>query len=207
MFNGVSSFFDSIQVMKIVLSRIFGILEGCFSWRNVLVLFIVTQIVYGIILGFTIPMVTEYSSGMKLLDTMPMGYNSAYVERLLNILGEEGRRLYLSYQIPVDMVYPGLFAVAHSLLLMGIFRKNFWLHGKVRYFVLVPIFAGAFDYLENIGIIIMILIYPKFIPIVADLTSMFSMLKSIFTTLFFGTLIVSLIFLALRIRVKEQALR
>lgn len=184
-----------MRVAKQLLSTILMILERYSSWGNVLVFFIITQVFYGLILGVTIPSVMEYSGGMKLLDMMPMGYNAEYVRLLLDTLGEEGRRLYVTNQIPVDMVYPGLFAVSYSLLLTFTFKKNFWLHGMTQYLTLVPVLAGSFDYLENTGIVIMISIYPTFISAVADVINVFSVLKSFFATLSFMTLITSLIVL------------
>ena len=67
-------------------------------------------------LTITIPMVMSFSDGMKLLDMMPAGYSAEYVNTLLNTLGEQGRNAYLFQQIPVDMVYPFLFAVSYCLL-------------------------------------------------------------------------------------------
>ena len=77
--------------------------------RKVLILFIVTNIIYLLMLEITIPDVMAFSGGMKLLDMMPAGYSPTYVNSLLNALGEEGRHAYLFSQIPLDMVYPFLF--------------------------------------------------------------------------------------------------
>jgi len=52
---------------------------------------------------------------MKLLDMLPTGYNQDYVSELFRTLGENGREIYLTNQIPVDMIYPLLFGLTYSL--------------------------------------------------------------------------------------------
>ena len=81
------------------------------SGKKVLLLFIVTNIVYLLMLTITIPKTMAYSGEMKLLDMMPMGYNFEYVNHLFESLGEKGRSIYLYHQIPLDMLYPFLFGM------------------------------------------------------------------------------------------------
>ena len=125
----------------------------------------------------------EYAGGMKLLDLMPSGYSDSYVRQLFDALGEEGRRAYLTRQLPVDMVYPLLFAISYSFLLSFIMRKTFdpthWIH----WLSLLPVVAGLFDYLENCGIIIMLSSYPDFSSGLVSLTAVFSVIKASVTTL------------------------
>jgi hypothetical protein len=77
--------------------------------KKIFVLFVLTSIVYVFMLTITIPKVMSYAGGMKLLDMMPAGYSSDYVNSLLGALGTEGRNAYLFRQIPIDFIYPGLF--------------------------------------------------------------------------------------------------
>jgi TM2 domain-containing membrane protein YozV len=72
------------------------------SGKKILVLFILTNIIYAIMLTITIPKVMSFSGGMKLLDMMPTGYNAEYVNSLLNTLGDKGRDAYLFYQLPIE---------------------------------------------------------------------------------------------------------
>ena len=79
--------------------------------KNVILWFLVANLVYVAMLFITIPKVMAFAEGMKLLDMMPTGYDAQYVNSSFNALGEDGRRAYLYVQIPVDMIYPGLFGV------------------------------------------------------------------------------------------------
>jgi len=111
--------------MKKLFKKILEILNKYSSGKNVLLFFVVTQIFYGTMLLFSIPKVMQYSNGMKILDMLPTGYSAEYVQTLFQTLGEIGQNVYLFQQIPLDMFYPGLFAISFSLLLTFIFEKVF----------------------------------------------------------------------------------
>ena len=55
--------------------------------KKVLALFILTNVIYLIMVVVTIPQVSEYANGLKLLDMMPMGYDLPYVNTLFDTLG------------------------------------------------------------------------------------------------------------------------
>ena len=99
------------------MNRFAKILEKYTSGKKVLGLFILTNVIYLFMLLVTIPKTMEFSNGMKLLDMLPTGYNQDYVNKLFSTLGENGREIYLTTQIPVDMIYPLLFGLTYSLLL------------------------------------------------------------------------------------------
>ncbi len=166
------------------------------SGRKVIFLFILTNIVYMIMLTITIPKVMSYSGSMKILDMMPMGYTPEYVKSLFITLGENGRFVYLYNQLPVDMVYPLLFGVSSCLVLAYFLNKLEKLDGPLYYLCLIPLLSGLFDYGENIGIIKMLNTFPDNSAFVAQITNVFSILKSSFTTTYFIVLIFILLVLA-----------
>jgi hypothetical protein len=168
---------------------------------RVLFFFILANIVYAFMLLVTIPKVMSYSGSMKIPDMMPTGYNPEYMNSLLNQLGEEGRNAYLFRQIPVDMVYPLLFAISWCLVLAWLFKKLNYHNTKLIYLTFLPVFAGLFDYLENIGMIIILNRYPENGDILTHITNVFSILKSILTTSYFVVLIVTvLVFLIKKLK-------
>ena len=168
------------------------------SGKKVLGLFILTNIVYMLMLTVTIPKTMGFSNGMRLLDMMPMGYDSTYVSELFNSLGEIGREVYLTNQIPVDMFYPLLFGLTYSLLLAYFLKKLNKLKTPFSYLCLLPIIAGIADYFENFGIITMLINYPELNELAVKTTSSFSLIKSISTSAFFMVLIVILIILGVK---------
>jgi hypothetical protein len=174
------------------------------SGKKVLSLFIITNAVYMFMLIVTIPKTMSFSNGMKLLDMMPTGYDLNYVSTLFNALGETGRGIYLTKQIPVDMIYPLLFGLTYSLLLGYFLNKLNKLNVPYIYLCLLPIIAGIADYLENFGIITMLKIYPELTELAVKITCSFSMTKSISTSLFFIVLITTLLMLGIK-RIKTPA--
>jgi len=141
----------------------------------------------------------EFSNGMNLLDMMPTGYDLNYVSELFTSLGENGRLTYLTSQIPVDMIYPLLFGLSYCLLFGYFLKKLNKLNSPYGYLCLIPIIAGIADYLENIGIITMLKNYPELIERTVYTTNIFSVIKSVSTSLFFIALIVVLITLGIKV--------
>lgn len=178
--------------------RITRTLEKYVSGKIVLGLFILTNAVYLFMLTVTIPKTMKFSNGMKLLDMLPTGYNQDYVNELLMTLGEQGRHIYLTKQIPVDMIYPLLFGLTYSLLLAYFLKKLNKLKPPFSYLCLLPIIAGIADYAENIGIITMLNSYPDLTTYIVQTSSTFSVIKSTSTSLFFIALIVTFIILGIK---------
>jgi hypothetical protein len=70
---------------------------------------------------------------------MPMGYDESYARHLLDRLGEQGRRYYLTRQIPLDAIYPALLAIWLIALWRYLADKVGLTAGWVRQVWLVPI--------------------------------------------------------------------
>lgn len=169
------------------------LIKQTITGKNVLLLFILTNIVYVMMLTITIPELMRFSGGVKILDMMPAGYNTKYVKTLFEALGEKGREAYLFHQLPVDLIYPFLFGISSSLMLAYFLNKLGKMGGNLLYLCLIPLFSGLFDYGENIGIIILLKTYPNNSILLIQITNVFSILKSSFTTIYFIVLIVLLI--------------
>ncbi|MDW7693646.1 hypothetical protein R9C00_02735 [Flammeovirgaceae bacterium SG7u.111] len=177
---------------------------NAFSRRNlqgkkVLLLFLLTNFVYAFMLVVTIPQLLIYSNGILIMDMMPTGYDLAHVTALLGKMGQEGRSFYLFRQIPTDMIYPGLFAISYSLLLGYFLKKVGKLESKLIYLCWLPILAGVSDYLENFGIINLLINFPDISSAVVALTNVFTILKSGFSTLYFVVLIVVFIVFVVKV--------
>jgi hypothetical protein len=169
------------------------ILERNLSGKKVLGLFLLTNSVYLFMLAFTIPTTMAFSKGMKLLDMMPMGYDLNYVKELLGSLGEKGRETYLTTQLPLDMVYPLLFGLSYPLLLAYFLNKLNKLNAPNIYLCILPLLGGMADYVENLGIMIMLSSYPDLTGSLVRITSLFSVIKSSSSSLFFIAILLVLI--------------
>jgi len=158
--------------------------------KVVVSLFVLTMAVYLTMLFYSIPAVTAFAHQLPIFDLSPFGYSFNYATELLDTLGVEGRNLYLFTQLPLDFIYPGLFSITYSLLLIWLFGKTFNENSKVYYLAFVPVLAGIFDYVENVFIIKMINSFPNLQIATVKVASIFTLLKSSFTMLFFVLLIV-----------------
>lgn len=166
--------------------------------KSVLVLFILTMAIYTFMLTVSIPKVESYAGGLALFDLSPGGYSLEDANARLAALGPTGSNAYLYQQLPFDFIYPGLFAVSYTLMLVWLFLKRFPTDAHIYYLAFVPALGGLFDYLENICIVLMINTYPALSKGLVAAASTFSILKSILTTLFFVLLFVALGMLVFR---------
>ena len=173
--------------------KLLSFIQSVSTGKVVLALFIPAMIVYFIMLLYTIPQVAEYAPGMNLFDLSPVGYSFEYANELLGVLGVDGRGAYLYKQLPLDFIYPCLFALSCGLLLSWLFLKSQNESSKIFYFCFVPMAAGLFDYLENIFIIHLLTSYPNISGISVSLASAMTIIKSGLTTTFFVLLIVGLV--------------
>lgn len=102
----------------------------------------------------------EAVSGEVPFDMRPLGYGPQEAKQLLDALGEEGRRYYLTRQIPLDTIYPALLAVT-------LISTICWLGSRLPHSAIArggiafSFGAALFDYLENLGVIAMILSWPN----------------------------------------------
>ena len=157
--------------------------------KVIIALFVLTMAVYFTMLFYSIPAVSVFAPDSPIFDLSPSGYSFNYANELLNSLGTEGRILYLTTQLPLDFIYPGLFSITYSLMLVWLFGKTFDGNSKVYYFALVPFLAGIFDYIENVFIVKMINSFPDLQVATVKIASIFTILKSSFTMFFFVLLI------------------
>ncbi|WP_163714608.1 hypothetical protein [Mangrovibacterium lignilyticum] len=180
------------------MGRLTKFINGNIAGKTVLGLFVLTNALYGFMLTVTIPKTMAFAHGMKLPDMLPGGYDLSYVNELFSSLGEIGRTTYLTNQLPVDMIYPLFFGLTYSLLLAYFLKKLNKLNVPFTYLCLLPVIAGAADYLENAGLIFLLKSYPDLTALAVKTTSTFSVVKSVSTSVFFVVLLIVLIMLGIK---------
>jgi len=173
--------------------KLLSFMQRLSTGKVVLALIIPTIIVYFTMLLYTIPQVSAYAPGINLFDLSPTGYSFEYAIKLLDTLGSDGRELYLYRQLPLDFIYPGLFAGSCSLLLSWLLLKTQKTNSKLFCFCYIPVAAGLFDYLENIFIVSILASYPNVSQVSISIASLMTIAKSVLTTVFFVLLILGVI--------------
>lgn len=161
------------------------------TWKKAILLFAVTYTVYFCMLGLTIPSVETYTNGMKLFDMKPTGYSYSYAETLTRTLREDGRTAYLTRQLPLDFLYPGLMGLTGALWISLLMRKKGTPASSVL--ICLPLIAAAMDYMENVMIVAMLSASPDLPQWTAATASVFTVLKSILSSVYYVVLLILLI--------------
>ncbi|MFN8672480.1 MAG: hypothetical protein U0457_10445 [Candidatus Sericytochromatia bacterium] len=123
-------------------------------------------------------------------------YNSNTAYSLLENLTQEGRKTYLNLLIFFDFIFPMVYSISFSSLILLILKNTLKKENKLNILAITPIFIGFFDILENLSIINMILNFPERI-FIANFAGYFTLGKQIFSVLSVGLIFFSLIFLVI----------
>jgi len=121
----------------------------------------------------------EITGGNTILDMKMSGYTVEEAYRMLDALGDEGRRFYLTRIAPLDIPFPlsyGLFYFVLLSLIAAYLFKNFkkpWIIGLLGF---VP---TLFDLLENSMVLILLLSYPERVSSAASAASLFTRVKAL----------------------------
>jgi hypothetical protein len=100
--------------------------------------------VYLAMFVWTMPKLEAYARGLFPFDKRPFGYTAAEGKALLQALGAEGRDDYANAQHRLDLAYPGLMALALTLLFRSL--SPGWPGVLLSVVALV---AAIFDWGEN----------------------------------------------------------
>ncbi|CUH46709.1 hypothetical protein [Ruegeria atlantica] len=140
----------------------------------------------------------ERITGVRAFDMRPNGYSYADALALISALGEEGRRVYLTMQIPLDTMYPALLAISSASSLYWLSQSFGSTARWYRAVAAVAYLAAIADYAEN-GLIVWMLNAGLGVPeALVTATSLASVSKSIFSTIVYTTLLIALAEFAIR---------
>jgi len=176
----------------------FETIQSRISGRFVLATLFLATLFYVTMLGYSVPKLLEYSSGLPLFDLSPFGYSHGEALRLLQALGEPGREFYGSTQLLLDSFYPGLFGIAYFALFQWILKRGGIRHPLWSWLSLLPVAAGVFDYAENGCIWLMLKDFPELTSLQVQTAAALTIVKSMLTTLYFAALLVLVSLVAVR---------
>jgi hypothetical protein len=141
---------------------------------------IIGAAIYLIMITVTLAHIKAVSGHMP-FDMRPLGYSPQDATALLEGLGVQGRQYYLHRQIPLDTVYPALLA-ATLLFAMRCFGTRIANDRFVRVGIILSVGAALCDYVENLGVVAMILSWPTLSDALVYASSAASISKSVLTT-------------------------
>ena len=138
------------------------------------VLLVVTITVIAVVnladFSLSAPGLLKASGGLPLLDTR-LWYTPADAYKLFDALGAAGRANNRLFYLTFDIVIP----LSYSLFLWSAISRGAF--QKLRGLGLL---GGAFDYLENIAILILLLRYPEHLDNIVTVAACFTLLKFAF---------------------------
>ena len=120
------------------------------NWGIIIILYVLQILIFQFMLRVTFPVIQANLGELQMFDMMKNGYDVSIAERILAVMGEEGRNLYLHVQMPIDFVYPVLMAVVYYLVLVKTsttFRYSYYVF---------PMLLILCDWMENVCIIWML---------------------------------------------------
>ena len=153
-------------------------MNGKKTGRWAMIALAVALVIYVAMVVVTLPHLAELA-GDRVFDMRPQGYSEETARAIWTALGEEGRRYYLTRQLPLDAVFPGLMAVALVLGLRWMGQRGLaasW----VCLGIIAAVGAALADYSENILVAIMLM--GEVTAGVARAASMATVVKSVANT-------------------------
>lgn len=130
---------------------------GFLSTRLVLAALLVNLALGGFMLFGTLARLSEFADGLEPFDLRPRGYSIGEARTLIVLMGEEGRRYYLTVHAWVANLYPVTFLISRGLLICWLTEPGRAFGGPIRTmwriaFLALPVVEMVPDYLENLRI-------------------------------------------------------
>jgi hypothetical protein len=104
---------------------------------------------------------------------------------------------YRNVELTVDLfIYPPIYTLAFGLLISWLFQRGFKPGSKMMKWNTMPVFAWMFDFLENMGIVSMLTMWPSQPVAIAWLTMIFTAGKWLFVFATMGLALLGLVMAA-----------
>ncbi len=179
-----------------MIEKLLNFLARLATGRNILICLGLFIAFNAIIFPMAGSRIQALSGGVGPLD-LQFSYTPETAYEMLTAYGE-GRMFYALIQVTADVVYPVVYTLLFSLLLTYLFQRGFPGNAALQRLALLPFGAMLADYLENIGIVTLLLSYPAQLPAVAQAASLFTTLKWLSVGAVLALVVVGLAALALK---------
>ena len=159
------------------MEKLTRLLNRLANWKTIVILILIAMPFNLVIFPMRSARLKELSGKSAPIIDMMFAYTPAQVYELVPAYGEQGRQLYAVTELTVDLAYPILYNLLLSVLMAIIFRGAFSSGSQWHKLPLLPLASWLADYLENVGITIMLVSYPQELDALAWVTSLFSTAK------------------------------
>lgn len=162
-----------------ILSRLIDFLETRASLRIVVILMMVIIPINALLYPLINQEIAK-ESGLGRVDNLFFFTPNLLFERV-QAYGPDGRQAYLFSITAMDFLYPILYALLFSFILTLVLRAGFSPEKPLRGMQLFPFGMLVFNYLENIAIAVILLLYPAQPILLAWIASAATTLKWCFS--------------------------
>ena len=152
---------------------------------HIIIASVLTIIILGIMDFYSLPAIEKAAGGIKAFDLQTFGYSFETANAFLNSLSEEGRSLFLHFQLPLDFI----FSFVYTFLFLALFER---LNKSGHRLIVFPIILFALDIAEN-TISIILLKSTELSHSIVAVGGTVTLLKNIFTLICSVIIIVFLI--------------
>jgi len=129
---------------------------------------------------FGVAQLMEITGGVGILD-MEVLYTPDQAYAFLAAMGEAGRAFDLTHIIPIDLFVPFFYALFLATFITWLLHRWLPVESGWHRLNVIPVAGAVFDYLENLGIIAMLLAWPARMPEIAQFTMASTLLKFSFS--------------------------
>jgi hypothetical protein len=154
-----------------MMDRIFSTLQRWANWK-------VIAILLALFLAFNIfvlpALAAPGGASLPVLD-LKFWYTPAEAYQAISLYSPEARQASALMHLTVDVAYPLVYGLLLSLLLILVFRNA--APAQQRQLSLFPWRAVFADFLENIGLAVMFMLYPSQFSLLSWATAIFTVLK------------------------------
>jgi hypothetical protein len=144
---------------------------------RIILVFLALMLMFGMIIVPTIRNKLEANSGGAGFIDLLFSYTPEKAYSMIESYGDESRALYRTFAMTGDVIYPVVYSILFSLIITWLFQRSFASNSKLQVLNVIPFGALLFDWLENIFIVTMLLLYPSTPTIVAKLASVCTTIK------------------------------
>ncbi len=119
------------------------------------------------------------SGGVGPID-LQFFYTPDRVYSMVESYGDAGRANYRLFELTGDIIYPIVYTLFFSFAITWLFQRGFASNSGMQKHNVVPFGGWLFDFLENLGIVAMLSVFPSTPALLAWITAIFTMIKWLF---------------------------
>ena len=152
-----------------------------FTWKPAVVFSVLFGVAFAVInySGIGVSGLLDITNGANILD-FEFGYDYEKAVAMLTALGSDGRSFYLTKIIPLDFIFPLTYMLFYSGWIILLLKHTDKLN-RLKGLLLIPVSAMLFDWIENIGIIAILINFEYINSFAVFTASISGMLKRAFT--------------------------